>query len=128
MLICIYKVEIHKIKGNIQFSTLNVYLKQLKVALIYANECHFLISITRKVRKNKMITMYLRTFKMKTLLFIVTKPPFFENKEVDTQQLNISCVYYTTLVVYLQVKHENIIKNCKFFTRKHICCFCFLHT
>ena len=57
---------------------------------------------------------------MKTLLFIVTKPPFFEDKEVDTQQLNIPCVYYTTLIAYLQAKYKNILQNVKFLLQGRI--------
>lgn len=39
-------------------------------------ECHIFIAITNKVRSNKMIAMYRRTFMIKVLFFIFI-PPFF---------------------------------------------------
>jgi len=50
------------------------------------NRCHFFITITNTVRRNKMIVMYRRTFIIKTLFFILIKPPLFLRNEVDTQQ------------------------------------------
>ena len=58
-------------KGNIQFFALDVYLKlNLVSTLIYVNECHFFISTTNKVRSNKMIVTYLRTFITKILALL----------------------------------------------------------
>ncbi len=39
-------------------------------------ECHIFIAITNKVRSNKMIAMYRRTFIIKVFFFIFI-PPFF---------------------------------------------------
>ena len=65
-------------KGNIQFWFVEC-LPKLKLCghLSHRLKCHFFITATNKDRSDKMIAMYLRTFIIKILLFIITKPPFF---------------------------------------------------
>ena len=56
-------------KGNIQFyECLPVFLNRHLVN--YSTKCHFFITKTKMVRRNKMIQMYLRIFNIKTLLLI----------------------------------------------------------
>lgn len=100
-------MNIYKI-GNIQLATLSAYQIIWLNTYSFTNECHFLISIIKEVRKNNMITMYLRTFKMKTLLFITTTPPSLYRIEADTQQLifptgvvyNTICIASTKMVKF----------------------------
>ena len=78
LLVC-KQENLHKIKkGNIQFWFVEC-LPQLKLCghLSHRLKCHFFITATNKDRSDKMIAMYLRTFIIKILLFIITKPPFF---------------------------------------------------
>ena len=48
--------------------------------LILMNECHFFITITKVVSRNKMIVMYRKTLITKVLLVIIIKPPFFQKE------------------------------------------------
>ncbi len=66
-------------KGNIQFCYVEC-LPNYKIVrhLSLRLKCHFFIAITKVVRSNKMIAMYLRTFIIKILFFIIIKPPFFQ--------------------------------------------------
>ena len=75
MLLRIYDIKTNKREHSV--SHIECLPRNYLVHSFIANECHFLISITKEVRKNKKITMYLRTFKMKTLLFIIIFPPLF---------------------------------------------------
>jgi len=80
-------------KGNIQFCYVECLPNEMPIGnykcdtYSNANECHFFISITRIVRIDKMIVMYLRTFITKILFFIFIEPPFYYESKVDTQQL-----------------------------------------
>jgi len=73
--------NLHKIKkGMFSFSELNVYPKlNLVRHLIYAKiKCHFFITTIIMIRRNKMIAMSLRTFKIKVLVFIFIKSPLYK--------------------------------------------------
>ena len=59
-------------KETFSFPMLNVYLYFRWDTYSNANECHFFISITNIVKRNKMITMYLRTFIIKILFDILS--------------------------------------------------------
>lgn len=56
---------------------LSVHLNNFGSTLIHENECHFFIAITKKVRNNKMIVIYLKTFITEFLLDIIIKPPLY---------------------------------------------------
>ena len=63
-------------KGNIQFCNVECLPNKYGCDTYHKDECHFFISITNAIRRDKMIQMYLRTFKIKILFFISIKPPF----------------------------------------------------
>lgn len=56
-------------------------------------ECHIFIAITNKVRSNKMIAMYRRTFKIKVLFFIFTPPFFFKIGGRHSHQMFLKKLY-----------------------------------
>ena len=92
MLLCICQGDLHKIKkGNIQFWFVEC-LPQLKLCghLSHRLKCHFFITATNAVRSNKMIAMYLRTFIIKILFFILSNLLSFSRLEVDTQTTEVS--------------------------------------
>ena len=74
MIQCICQGNLHIIKKEaFSFNMLNVYLNIFKRdTYSNANECHFFISITNIVKRNKMITIYLKIFITKILFDILS--------------------------------------------------------
>ena len=56
-------------------------------------ECHIFIAITNKVRSNKMIAMYRRTFIIKVLFFIFIPPFFLKIGGRHSHQMFLSKLY-----------------------------------
>ena len=68
----------------------------------YEIKCHFFITITNEVSRNKMIEMYLRNFITKILFFISSNLLSFSRIEVDTQQLMFPIYNYTFYEIFKQ--------------------------
>ena len=89
ILVCKQK-ELHKIKkGTFSLAMLNVYPKLFGRHLIQMRiKCHFFITTIKMIKRNKMIVMNFRTFKIKVLVFILSNLLSIRDL-VDTQQLNV---------------------------------------
>ena len=98
MLLFIYSIElmyytylsyiIHKIIGNIQFGSLNVYPDIYLIGhLFITNECHFFISTTNKIRREIIMQIYRRKLSINFLFCILSDLLSISRLEVDTQQL-----------------------------------------
>lgn len=66
-------------------------------------KCHFFITITKVVRSNKMIEMYLKIFITKILFFIYITPFFYKigGRHSTTEAPNIIITYMLTLDKHL---------------------------
>ena len=80
-------------------------------------ECHIFIAITNKVRSNKMIAMYRRTFIIKVLFFIFI-PPFFlkiggrHPHQLFLIELYIKWIYKTSEQEMFLIKFQKCMIYC----------------
>lgn len=72
-------------------------------------ECQIFIVITNKVRSNKMIAMYRRTFMAKVLFFIFIPPFFFKIGGRHSHQMFLIGLY--------NIYCDNIIEQINFFVK-----------
>ena len=88
-------------------------LKILGVTLIHVNECHFFISIIIMIKRDKMITMYLKTFITKILLFIFIN--LLSTRELVDTPIDISLIrlYHSNSTINVSILATFIKIYCK---------------